>query len=755
MMQLLAKLCLMLAIIFSVSAPANAENYYVKNQTEYFAAEKKLKAGDTITLANGEWHDFEIKISGKGSKDKPVTLISEEAGKVIITGQSSLHIGGKYVHVSGLIFKNGYSPGSEVISFRRSKQDLAHHSRVTQTVIDNFSKPDRYESDYWVGMYGKHNRFDHNYLAGKSNQGVTLAVRLDTEESRENHHRIDHNYFGPRPVLGSNGGETLRVGTSHYAETDSFTIIENNFFEHCNGEVEIISIKSGRNIIRENVFKESRGALTLRHGDYNLVERNVFLGNGDDHTGGIRVINKGQTVRGNYMEGLRGGGFASALTVMNGVPNSPANRYVQVSEAVIENNSIVDSTLITLAAGSDAERSAAPIDSRFANNIIAAPGDDIIIKIEDDVSGISFHDNILAKGRSAAPLKGVETRNLEMRRAENGLLYPVDAALANLGAPRDLRPVQRDAAGPAWYPKPDGGTPFGRGKEITVEPGEDTLTDAYEQARSGDTLKLKAGSYLVNKTMTLDKALTVAGSSRNDTVINFTRPTLFEIAEGGNIRIEKLQIVGDDAPDNVGNAVIRTSIYPMLANFEIELQSVLISDLNVNNSFNVIQLGKGTFANNIKILDSSFSHISGSVVQAVGETDDYGRYNAEYVIIKNSSFDTIGEEIVALYRGGTDESTFGPHMWLDKSAISTAGLSKKNKTGASIFLHGAQDVRLAANAFANSAPVMIAHTAGKPSTCMSGNVISDSTDLKLSELVFEGAFRKTENCVIADTGKSL
>jgi len=37
---------------------------------------------------------------------------------------------------------------------------------------------------------------------------------------------------------------------------------------------------------------------------------------------GIRVINKGQTVRGNG--GLAGTGFTSALTVMNGVPNSPA-----------------------------------------------------------------------------------------------------------------------------------------------------------------------------------------------------------------------------------------------------------------------------------------------------------------------------------------------------------------------------------------------------------------------------------------------
>ena len=332
------RLGLSLAIICVASAatPAQAEQYFVKNQAEFVTAEKKLVAGDVIILANGRWHDFEIKISGKGTKAKPITLISQDPGKVVITGQSNLRIGGEYILVTGLVFLNGYSPTGEVISFRRSKDDVARNSRVTEVVIDGFSKPDRYESDYWVGMYGKNNRFDHNHLSGKTNKGVTFAVRLDSEESRENGHQIDHNYFGPRPVLGSNGGETLRIGTSHYSMFDSKTLVENNYFDRCDGEVEIISSKSGGNIYRGNVFYHSSGTLTLRHGDGNLVENNVFFGGGKDHTGGIRVINRKQIVRNNYMEGLSGTGFSSALTVMNGVPNSPVNRYVQVDGAVIE-----------------------------------------------------------------------------------------------------------------------------------------------------------------------------------------------------------------------------------------------------------------------------------------------------------------------------------------------------------------------------------------------------------------------------------
>ncbi len=747
-MQLLSKLILVTTVFLGNIVPAHAEDYFVESQQAYAAAAKKVSAGDVIILANGEWRDFEIVLTGKGEKGKPITLTSEEAGKVVITGKSNLRIGGQYILVTGLVFKNGYSPTSEVISFQRSKEDLASNSRVTQVVIDNFSKPNRYESDYWVGMYGKNNRFDHNYLVGKSNQGVTVAVRLDTEESQKNYHRIDHNYFGPRPVLGSNGGETIRVGTSQYAETDSYTTIDNNYFERCDGEIEIISIKSGRNIVRENVFHESRGALTLRHGDNNLVERNIFFGKGKDHTGGVRVINRGQTVRANYMEGLRGTGFASALTVMNGVPNSPANRYVQVSDALIENNTVVDTALIELAAGSDAERSATPTDSRFANNLIAAAGEDIVIKAQDDISGITFAGNILAFGRSAQPIAGIEMRAIPMKRAENGLLYPEDNVLT-VGAPRDLKPVSRDAVGPNWYAKPDNASRFGRGEKIIVLPGEDTLPEAFATARSGDTLMLQPGEYRVDRTMVVDKAVTVAaaGKSGKPVTIRFSRPALFEIFEGGNLRLDGVQISGADAPDSVGNAVIRTSIYPMLANFEIELHDVRVKDLNINNSFNVIALGKGSFADKIEIVASEFVNISGSVIQAVGENDDYGRYNAEYVKIHNSSFADIGEEIVALYRGGTDESTFGPHMWLGGSRIAKSGKSKKNKTGASFFLHGVQDTRIIHNVFADSAPIVIQHSAGEPATCVAQNSFADTPEMKLKELVYQGAFRLQENCM--------
>ena len=80
-----------------------------------------------------------------------------------------LRLAGDHLEVSNLVFRDGWAPGGEVVSFRRSASEWANHSRVTGIVIDRYNKPDRQQSDHWVALYGPHNRFDHNQLVGKTN----------------------------------------------------------------------------------------------------------------------------------------------------------------------------------------------------------------------------------------------------------------------------------------------------------------------------------------------------------------------------------------------------------------------------------------------------------------------------------------------------------------------------------------------------------------------------------------------------------
>ncbi len=204
---------------------------FIKNQEEFNAAVSDARPGDELVIADGQYYDLELRFTGNGTPDKPIVLRAEEPGRVIISGESNLQISGEYLVVSGLVFRDGFTPTSEVISFKTSKDQLANNTRVTNCIIDNFNNPERFDSDTWVALYGKNNQFDHNSLLYKGNQGVTLAVKLSTGASRENSHIIEYNYFGPGQVLGSNGGETLRTGTSHYCRTYSNTIVRNNYFD--------------------------------------------------------------------------------------------------------------------------------------------------------------------------------------------------------------------------------------------------------------------------------------------------------------------------------------------------------------------------------------------------------------------------------------------------------------------------------------------------------------------------------------------
>ena len=720
------RLRLALALALLTGCVAQAAEIRVESQQGFRDAVRNLEPGDTVVLANGEWRDFEILFTGEGREGKPITLSAEEKGKVFITGQSNLRLAGKHLVVSGLVFRDGHSPTNTVIAFRRTKGDYAYHSRVTEVVIDRFNNPERYETDHWVMLYGKHNRFDHNHLVGKSNHGVTVAVKLDAEESRANRHRIDHNYFGPRPVLGSNGGETLRIGTSHYSLSDSLTVVENNFFDRCNGEVEIISSKSGGNVFRGNLFFESQGTLTLRHGNGNLVENNVFLGNRVAHTGGIRVINKRQTVRNNYMHGLTGHRFGGAFVIMNGVPNSPINRYHQVEDTVIENNSIIESDHIELAAGSDEERSAPPITTAFRNNLVYNEDGRDVIAVHDDVSGIEFGDNILNRVAQPKITEGFRSAEVELVKGTNGLLYPADPEFAEAGARPGLRVLDKAETGVGWYPKPGSGDRFDTGTAIEAGPGLDTLVDGVAGAEAGDIVVLAPGDYEVSRTIIVDKPVTVRG--KGEARITFERTALFEIVDGGSLKLVGVTISGADAPDVAGNAAIRTSRYSMLNNYALVVEDSTVEDLDTNHSFNFFALAKHTFADRIEIRNSTFRNVTGSVLALNREDDDLGIYNGEYIRIESSEFRQIGGAVADIYRGGTDESTFGPHFTLRASTIDDVGKNKRNKSKASIRLHGVQATDIHDNVFVDSRPIRVTETVGEPVTRLGGNTFDATAE---------------------------
>lgn len=728
-------ICLLLMSCFT--AELVAKEYLIDSKQAYKKIASNLVAGDKVVLKNGTWTDFEILLVGQGTQQAPITLTAQTKGKVILSGQSNLRLAGQYLIASGLVFKNGHTPSSAVIEFRRNKNDFAYHSRVTEVVIDNYNNPDKQESDYWVALYGQHNRFDHNHLVGKRNKGVTVAVRLNSENSQQNYHIIDHNYFGYRPTFGSNGGETLRIGTSHYSLTDSFTLVENNYFEQTNGEVEIISVKSGKNTLRGNVFYEAQGTLTMRHGNGNIIEENVFFGNGVEHTGGIRVINKDQIIRNNYLEGLTGYRFGSGFTVMNGVPNSPINRYHQVENTVIENNTFVNVQHIQLAAGSDAERSAVPISSVMKNNLFINENNQQPFTTFDDVSGIKFSGNVANTKVLPELSYGVEQKALPLKRTDNGLLYPTGGS-KNVGAKPGLKVLSKADTGVSWYEKSPALVAFDAGVTHAVNASADALLAAIADANSGDVLELADGQYDIPKLVKINKTVTIRAQNKGQATLTYERSALFEIHDGGSLKLDGLVISGQSSPDSAGNSVVRTQKWGMVENYRLLVTNSDLIDLNVNHSFHFFVTGKGAFADEITLLNNHFSNVSGDILRLNSEIEDLGIYNAEYVTLEGNTFENIEGAVAKIYRGGTDESTFGPHLLMTDNTLKNVGAGKRNKSGASIFLHGVQVTNIQQNVIRNSAAIKIEHTVGEPKTAVISNTFKATPNPEVKELRVSG-----------------
>jgi len=722
--------------LFSYSQISNAK--LVKTLEQFNKAVESLQPGDDIVLANGTWKDVELVFKAKGSPAKLIELKAQTPGKVIITGRSNLAFSGEHIVISGLVFKDGYTPTGEVISFRTSNEDLANNSRITNTVIDNFSTIDRPMSDLWVAMYGKNNRFDHNTLINKRNRGVTLAVRMNTEASRKNNHVIEYNYFGPRQILGSNGGETLRIGTSHFSREYSNTIAQFNYFDRTNGEHEIISNKSSGNSLINNVFFETQGTLTMRHGHFTKVEGNYFLGNRKPNTGGIRIINESQSVSNNYMYGLTGKRLRGALVIMNGVPNSTPNRYDPVIDSAMNNNIVIDSDYIELGAGADEERSAPPTTSEFKGNIILGKSNLNPFTLYDDMSGINFQGNYLNEEASTPIKSGFASTPYSVTVNKHGLKSPSKALLDKIGFGEVKLPVTKEEAGTNFYPKNEAIIAFNSGETIAVKAGNNTLLAALDTSKSGDVLVLEnGGEYLLTKFAEVHHPITIMAEKGKKPIIRSQKPNFINIENGGALAVDNLWFDGAESPDYKGNSIISTSSTSMNINYNLIVRNVKVTDLDVNGYFYFFKANAGTFADTIEIKDSEFSNITGAILQLNREVDDLGVYSVENLTISGNTFTDIKEEVTTVYRGGTDESTFGPIVTVTDNTLTNVGKGPTHRSGASMYFHGVQKLNISNTIWNNSAPLELFLTNGGPITVIKDIVLKDSGKIRANSTGYE------------------
>lgn len=310
------------------------------------AALGEVAAGTEIVWTKGSYADQVITLQAAGTAEHPVRFRAEAPGEVCFTGTSRLVVKGSSVEVSGFWWQDPVAvKGKAILTFDRGSTGCV----ARECAITGHNSEQRLDVDAkWVSLFGSGHTVERCSFLDKRNMGTLLVVWLEAGGEAPRHHIVCNHFERPLTLFNAegkaqNGQETIRIGDSRTSMQEAECTVEGNYFLRCHGEqAEIISNKSCGNLYRGNLFEQSHGTLTLRHGNRCWVTGNYFLGGGAEGSGGVRLIGEGHTVENNYMQGLRGSGYKSAICLVRGQSNPALSGYWQVKGCCVRNNIVVD-----------------------------------------------------------------------------------------------------------------------------------------------------------------------------------------------------------------------------------------------------------------------------------------------------------------------------------------------------------------------------------------------------------------------------
>jgi len=757
--------CSFILLFLSSNLAVKAQGLLVSDNESLEVALNNAKPGDEIIMTNGIWKDVQIKFTAQGTEENPITLRAETPGKVFLEGKSDLKFGGEYLIASGLFFRNGQTPSDVVVEFRTHKDKVANHCSLVNSVILGYNQLKRDRADRWVEFHGRHNSMDHCYVAGKSNRGPTVRVSIEGNQSIRNYHQITNNHFGPRPPKGGPSGETIQLGNSFTSMSPSHTLVANNLFERCDGEVEVISSKTNFNEFRNNVFYKSEGSLVMRHGNYGMIDGNYFIGDeNSSQIGGIRVINTGHWIVNNYFYNLKGSSFRSPLAVMNGIPKSPLNRYNQVTDVVVAFNSWINCTSPwQFGVGTNISqkdvlpaseiRSARAIRTVVANNLIYnEKGDAQPIVAHDSIDGVLFKNNLINnQGVAFKENQGFVTDDFGIKGISDIIFVP-DAELketdlypgfefdkitkdifgnARASSNRPGAAVASDGQKPGILDKSKYGTDFysneakeKKAKTIKVKPGDGALASALAEAENGDILSLSKGDYRIATSLVIDKKITIksnkAGAKTHLQFEGMEDTALFEMHPKGDLVLEGISLQGS------GTQMAFASLKDNMSS----LYNIHANNVEVDGFKYILKAYKQSFSDEITFIGSRFTNCTYGI-ELSEETNDKGDYNVENLMIDGCTFDQINGSPVDYYRGGYDESTIGGHLSVKNSTFTNSG--KEAKDDILINSYGIHNVEISKNTFKNNPVKMVALLWGAKNNTHSDNTLIESGEIKVEE----------------------
>ena len=350
--------------------------------------------GDTFLVDDGTYDHPSFEYLSKSG----ISVQAKNKHKAIIKG-APIGVSGADIKFKGfdLTFKTTAQTVTPINGARCDYSDnKIHHVNAITSRQD------------WHVVKGQDTKFERNDVYGKVGLGNPLLI--GTGSAVVKGVKVRDNHLHDMKGGTGNGAEMIRVGSSEVSSIDFFCEIAGNTVEnHDTSDTELFTIKTSSNDIHDNIIKNCKATLTLRHGRKNKVRNNKFFG------GGLRLYGEGHEVTGNEFK-LNSLNQLRQIVIGNGQykteedfknrPSGAAATYTQVRDLLFENNTIemadsTDDIILCLGYGS---YSLKPTNNKFINNKISAS------------------NGTLANTRDGASWTG--------NTVQNNILYPTGSAKA-------------------------------------------------------------------------------------------------------------------------------------------------------------------------------------------------------------------------------------------------------------------------------------------------------------------------------------
>lgn len=248
---------------------------FIKAQTVYTTTASLVSAvnlagtngtGDIFILKDGTYNNASMTFNAIATAANPIVVKAQSIGGVTFTGKSFVTFGYGAAHITFEGFKfNSVDAGTLVKiqgnnNIRITRNDFqGSMSNGTSKLIQILVGGVYNDTTLPYQFLSKNNRIDHNSFHDKTTTGNFITIDGTNSSQVSQYDQIDHNLFknnGPRAV---NEMEAVRMGWSAMSNSSAFSVLENNLFVNCDGDPEIVSVKSCDNIIRNYTFSGNYG----------------------------------------------------------------------------------------------------------------------------------------------------------------------------------------------------------------------------------------------------------------------------------------------------------------------------------------------------------------------------------------------------------------------------------------------------------------------------------------------------------------